>query len=356
MSKKTALVLFAIALSASLGTVLLRAQQAPSQPAVPDPPPVVFRVEVDYVEVDALVADAAGNVVSDLTAADFEVLEDGKPQKVSAFSYVNIPIERALRPLFADRPIEADVQTNDHSEGRIYLLVLDDLHTDFTRSPRVKAAARRFIEQNFGVNDLAAVVFTGRGEDAQDFTNNTRLLLRAIDKFNGRKLQSATVNRLQNIQVNPGTGGLSPGDDIDQQERAFRARNAMATIRRLAEFMGGVRGRRKALLLVGEGVDYNIYEAVGVLGSTASAVIMDTHDAIAAATRGNVAIYAIDPRGLQTGSEDLIVVSSTMPEQGAGLNSMQNELRLSQDSLRVLAANTGGFAAVNQNDLNDAFD
>ena len=35
---------------------------------------------------------------------------------------------------------------------------------------------------------------------------------------------------------------------------------------------------------------------------------------------------------------------------------MQAELRLSQDSLRVLATSTGGFAAVNQNDLNGAFD
>ena len=35
---------------------------------------------------------------------------------------------------------------------------------------------------------------------------------------------------------------------------------------------------------------------------------------------------------------------------------MQSELRLSQDSLRVLAANTGGFAAVNRNDLDGAFD
>jgi VWFA-related protein len=345
----------ALALLLTGSCAALWAQQpAPQAPA--EPPPVTFRVEVDYVEVDALVADAQGNLVSDLRAEDFEVLEDGKPQKVTAFSLVNIPIERTPRPLFADRPIEVDVQTNDHVEGRIYLLVLDDQHTDFTRTPRVKAAARRFIEQNFGTNDLAAVVFTARGEDAQDFTNNQRLLLRAIDKFQGRKLQGATINRLQNTRVNPDTGNVGPGDDIDQQERAFRARNAMSTIRRLSEFMAGVRGRRKALLLVSEGVDYNIYEAVGILGSTASSVLLDTHDAIAAATRGNVSIYALDPRGLQTGSEDLITQSSTFPDQGAGLNTIQQELRLSQDSLRVMASNTGGFAAVNRNDLDGAFD
>jgi VWFA-related protein len=346
---------FALLVSALCSVALWAQQPAPQAPRT-EPPPVTFRVEVDYVEVDALVADAQGNLVSDLRAEEFEVLEDGRPQKVTAFSLVNIPIERAVRPLFANRPVEVDVQTNNNVEGRIYLLVLDDLHTDFTRSPRVKAAARRFIEQNFGTNDLAAVVFTGRGEDAQDFTNDQRLLLRAIDKFLGRKLQGATINRLQGARVNPDTGNVGPGDDIDEQERAFRARNAMSTIRRLAEFMSGVRGRRKALLLVGEGVDYNIYEAVGILGSTASSVMLDTHDAIAAATRGNVSIYALDPRGLVTGGEDLITQSSTFPDQGAGLNSMQSELRLSQDSLRVLAANTGGFAAVNRNDLDGAFD
>ncbi len=69
--------------------------------------------------------------------------------------------------------------------------------------------------------------------------------------------------------------------------------------------MANVRGRRKALMLVGEGVDYDIHEAVGLAGSTASAVLLDTHDAIASATRGNVSIYAIDPRGLTTGDEEL---------------------------------------------------
>ncbi len=351
-SIRTAVVLLAVVVA---GAGVLRGQQAAPQDS-PDQGRAVFRAEVNYVEVDALVVDGQGNPVHDLKADDFEVFEDGKPQKVSAFSLVNIPVERPVRPLFADRPVEADVQTNDRGEGRVYLLVLDDLHTDFTRTPRVKAAARRFIEEKFGTNDIAAVVFTGRGEDAQDFTNNTRLLLRAVDRFNGQKLQSATINKLQAARVDQSTGEFGPGPDNDEQQRAFRARNAMNTIRRLAEFMAGVHGRRKAMLLVGEGVDYNIFEAVGLQGSTASSVMLDTHDAIAAATRGNVSIYAIDPRGLTTGDEDLIGQATTFPQQGAGLNTLFSELRLSQDSLRVLAANTGGFAAVNRNDFDGAFD
>jgi VWFA-related protein len=355
---------FALTLAA-LGGGLLSAQQpaAPQQPpaqqqpgaqAPADQPPVTFRVEVNYVEVDAVVTDGQGVPVRDLTKDDFELFEDGRRQDVTSFSLINIPIERAERPLFAAAPIEADVQDNDSVEGRIYLIVLDDLHTDFTRTPRVRTAAVRFIEQNFGTNDMAAVAFTGRAGDGQDFTNNPRLLINSINKFQGRKLRSATLERIQSARVNPATQQLEPGDDIEQMDRAFRARSMANSVRKLSEFMSGVRGRRKALLLIGEGVDYDIYEAVGILGSTASSVLLDTHDAIAAATRGNVSIYALDPRGLANADADLIEVAGTVGD--AGSRSIQNELRLSQDSLRVLADSTGGFAAVNQNDLNGAFD
>jgi VWFA-related protein len=334
------------------------AQQPPSPAAAAQqPPPVSFLVEVNYVEVDAFVTDAEGKVVTDLTAADFELLEDGKPQKVAAFARVEIPIERADRAIFTTQPVESDVQTNERVEGRVYLIVLDDLHTDLTRAPRVKAAARRFIEQNFGVNDMAAVVYTGgRAKDSQDFTNNRRLLLASIDKFTGRKFTAATVQQLENARPNPDTGQLEAGDDLDREERAFRARSVMSTVRRLADFMAGVRGRRKAMLLIGEGVDYDIFQALGQLGATASSVMQDTHDAIAAATRGNVSIYTIDPRGLLSGTEDLIAVSSTLEAQDVGVGSIMAEQRRAQDSLRVLAANTGGFAAVNRNDMNSAFD
>lgn len=352
-------------LVAGLGAGVLSAQQqAPS-----GPPPVTFRAEVNYVEVDAFVTDQQGNVVTDLSENDFDVREDGKPQKVSSFSLVNIPIQKAERPLFAGKPIPPDVQSNEHLDGRIYLLVLDDLHTDPTRAPRVKAAARRFIEQNFGTNDIAAVVFTGgRSVDSQDFTNNTQLLLNAIDRFTGRKLRSATIEQLEGARTDPTTGNLGPGDDVDSQERAYRARSAMSTIRKLAEFMANVRGRRKAMLLISEGVDYNIYDILGPnlvdlasmqtlpAPSAATAVLEDTREAIAAATRGDVNIYAIDPRGLSTGTEDLITQQDTFEEQGVGLRSLQSELQMSQDALRELADSTGGFAAVNKNDFNGVFD
>src|SRR4030095_5496266 len=117
---------------------------------------------------------------------------------VSAFAFVNMPIARAERPLFSPTAIEPDVDTNVGMDGRIYLFVLDDAHVDLTRGPRVKEALHRFFERDFGVNDMAAVVYTGgRSIDGQDFTNNPRLLLAAVDKFMGRKLRSATRDRLE---------------------------------------------------------------------------------------------------------------------------------------------------------------
>ena len=89
------------------GAVLTSAQEGQIPPSTQ--PPVTFRAEVNYVEVDARVLDDKGAFVPGLTGADFQVFEDGKPQKVSAFSLVNIPVERVQRPLFATAPIEPDV-------------------------------------------------------------------------------------------------------------------------------------------------------------------------------------------------------------------------------------------------------
>ena len=131
----------------------------------------------------------------------------------------------------------------------------------------------------------------------------------------------------------------------------------MSTIRKLAEFMGGVRGRRKAMILIGEGVDYDIFAATGLEGATASAVISDTHDAIAAATRGNV--VHLRHRSTRSGHRHRgSHRASAAPFRTPGLASTPScpSSAASQDSLRVLADSTGGFAAVNRNDMNSAFE
>jgi VWFA-related protein len=348
-------------LAASVVSVAL-AQQAPAPATESGQPPLTFRVEANFVEVDAFVSDTSGKPVTDLRATDFQVLEDGQPQMVSAFSFVNMPIARTERPLFSPTAIEPDVDTNVGMDGRIYLFVLDDAHIDLTRGPRVKEALHRFFERDFGANDMAAVVYTGgRAIDGQDFTNNPRLLLAAVDKFMGRKLRSPTLERLDEYNRQRTAGTRNAGDAVNDPvafERAQKARGMLDSLRRLSDFMAGLHGRRKALVLVSEGIDYDIYNLFDN-NSAASDIISWTRDAIAAATRANVSIYSVDPRGLATPGSELIETSGVAadePNLGLGLQSSIDELRLSQDSLRELSEQTGGFAFVNRNNVDEAFD
>ena len=350
------------ALLAVMSAAIATAQQAapPKEPAPSqEPPPVTFRVEINYVEVDAVVIDAQGRVVTDLTQADFEVLEDGRPQKVAAFSLVNLPIERAVRPLFLGAPVESDVQANTVVEGRIYIIVLDDLHTSFTSTARVRRFLREFIEQSFGTNDLAAIIYTsGRGVAGQEFTNSRRLLLEAVDRFAGRQLRSEA------LEINDSLARRDPSDERSlrlmdplEMERAYNARSTLTAIRDLAAFMEGVRGRRKSMLLISEGISYNIYDPFN--NTSAGIILQQAGDAVAAATRANVAIYGIDPRGLSA-FEEAIETSGTpsdvTPSQFSVTGSLLDSLRLSQQSLQVLANETGGFAAINRNDFAGTFE
>ena len=334
-------------------------QPTPNQPQAPvEQPGLTFRAEVNYIEVDARVVDAQGRFVANLTQKDFQLFEDGKPQPVSVFSFVNIPVERQARPLFANRPIERDVQTNVSGySGRVYLIVLDDTHTQPLLSLRTKAAAKLFVERYMGANDVAAVVHTsGRADASQEFTGNQRLLLQAIDKFMGQKLRSSVLNR---IEEEARTRGLrQPGDpitDIDAMERGMKARNTLDSLRNYAQVLEGVRGRRKALVLFSEGIDYDITDPFN--NRDATTILDATQDAIAAATRANVAFYGFDVRGLGAGMETSAEIQSFPDDPTLGLDSraLANEVRLGQDSLRVLSDETGGFAVVNNNDTAGMF-
>ena len=322
---------------------------------------VTFRAEVNYVEVDAVVTDAEGRIVTDLTQAEFEVLEDGRPQKVTAFSLVDLPIARGVQPLFAGAPIEPDVQTNTVVDGRIYLIVLDDLHTNFTNTPRVKRFLRDFIERSFGANDLAAIVHTsGRATAGQEFTNNRRLLLEAIDRFTGRRARAEALeiaDALNTSLRDPSTDRELKLMDPLEMERAYSARTTLTAVRDLASFLEGVRGRRKSMLLISEGISYNVYDVIN--NSSAGIILQQANEAVAAATRANMAIYAIDPRGLG-GFEEGIEAGGTPSDVLPGDFNLQRTLfdsqRLSQQSLQVLADETGGFAAINRNDFAGAFE
>jgi VWFA-related protein len=340
----------------SLAGAALTAGQAP--PAAPQTQQPTFKVQVDFVEVDALVTDRTGNFVRDLKKEDFQVIEDGRPQTITTFSLVDLPIEQLLRPLGAELPIEPDVKSNERPfDGRVFVMVIDDYHTGFGRTERVKRAARYFIQRNLGSNDLMAVVHTAGGPDmGQEFTSNKRLLLAAVDKTMGNKLRSATAERTDEYYRTRDLGLGGPIRDPAEQERAYYARATLDTLKSVADWFAGVHGRRKSILLVSEGIDYDITDVFN--NQSASTILDATREAIAAATKSNVSIYGIDPRGLTNLGDEEIEIGAYPDDPTLGINSssLANELRLSQDSLRVLSDETGGFAAVNRNDFATAFD
>jgi VWFA-related protein len=328
------------------------AGQTPSAPQGPEVPN--FKLQVDYVEVDAFVTDQQGRFVRDLKKEDFQVFEDRQPQMISAFTLVDIPIERATRPLFAAQALDPDVKTNAQPfDGRVYILVLDDAHVQFQHTPSVKAAARRFIEQNLGANDLMAVVqVQGRAENSQEFTSSKRLLLAAVDKFLGKAERSATLERSDQALNSGGSRRLGQAAvDPVEQKRAFDARATIEELQAVADWFGSVRGRKKTILLVSEGIDYDVDDVFNK--SDASMLIDRTRDLIRSATRSSVTIYSIDPRGL-TDQGDQSIELSSLPS--GGLGSLRNELRLQQNSLRTFAEETGGFAVINTNSFTGAFD
>ena len=233
-----------------------------AQTPAPPQPPVTFKVEVNYVEIDAHVTDAQGNFVRTLSRDDFQIIEDGKPQALTAFSMVDIPIARVDPPLFSATAIAPDVVTNRMPfEGRVFVLVLDDLHTRFTRTARTRAAARQFVERYVGANDIVAVVNTsGYGKSMQDFTSSRQLALTAIDRAMGGKAESSTQAALQDYYQNrdiPGAAS-SANASFNEMQRFNNARNSMRTLKNLADFMAGMRGRRKAVVYFSEGLNYNV--------------------------------------------------------------------------------------------------
>jgi len=305
--------------------------------------PPTFRTQIDAVEVDAFVTDREGRPVPNLTADDFEVLEENRPQRITSFSEVSIPINPPT-PYSPTVP-EPDVATNTGDEGRLYVIVFDELKpvrqtgSDDSSSGGIALRARQFlhafIEQHFEPDDIGIVVSVGRARaaDMQDFTNSRRLLLRAIDSYSGG------FPALDDFPADAPGGGVapSPGDP-------FAVRQQTRALRDLMESLERIQGRRKALIYITNEVGdstfgagaANVWNVIDYRSGVRSIEFDDLRAAMTAAMRGGVAFYVFDPAGadpLATGGNEL--------ERMSGL--------------RKLSAATGGFAIVNSNGFAEAF-
>lgn len=365
------------ALSVTAGVVLASALVAAQAPEV------TFKVEVNYVEEDVRVVDKDGNFVRGLKQEDFQVLEDGKPQKVQTFGMVDIPNTRLRKPLYLGPdalPIEPDVAVNKQVlDGRLYLIVLDDYHVAPLRTQNVRNLARRFVLEKLGPDDQAAVVVTsGLMRASQDFTQNRRLLVEAIENFVGQKMPSAGVARNESKSRDMDGKGQPIDDAGDPMtidpvnryvtddratERMFQTRQALNSLRSIAEWMSAIQGRRKAIIYISEGADYNLFDIfTGGDPSNFSfenfnMIQTETWDTVSAASRSNVQIYSVDPRGLTSMAQEDIEIGGLAPgAYNLGPKQLAQELQTSQDNLRILSEETGGVAFVGRNNFDTAFD
>ncbi len=323
------------------------ARRSPQAAQAPQQPRLTFRATADYVEVDAVVTDSNGEFARGLTAADFDLREDGASQTVDAFSLVDIPFARVPET----EPVLPDIITNDRDfEGRVYLLVLDSTHVAPSRSKTVRELAHQFILDDVGANDLAAVIQLP-SSSAQDFTSNKRLLLSAVDRFVGNQVPSPVMAEAADPE--------SAQDPARTLERASAARDTLFSLRSLVKYLAGLQGRRKALVLFSEGLNYDTDKVVplrepGAVDDSkyAADVNADIAATVADATRSNVSFYTIDPRGLASAGDDTVLVG---PGASRTLE-MDAEIRREQGRLRTLASETGGLSVVGTNSFDTGFD
>ena len=347
----------ALALSTTVG-----AQQAPQTPAAPQNPNATFRVAIDFVTTDVIARNNRDQFVADLTKNDFELYEDGVKQDITSMTLVHGGRVHNLASPPAPAAQEGLVlpvsRPRNDTAGRIFLIIVDDLHLDFRNTGRIRDLFKRIAKTLVHEGDMFSIVSTGPSSLAIDPTYDLKVLEESIKKITGSGLKPADI-----IQGSEGADGPS--------EVRYRAHVAFSTVHDMLVQMEKINNRRKAVIWVSNGYDFNPFAESrlgedpvfgGRFGQTREEgrqqqgmtnqnqfadadLVRELAEVTRTANRANATLYTIDPRGLVAGAD--------LDEQ---LDPVEfgEYVRKTQDSLRVLAEQTGGIAVVNQNNFDKA--
>jgi len=363
----------------AVSLVDLRGQASPQQPPAPDETPT-FRVGTRVATVDAVVVDERGQHVTDLTPADFEIVERGKRQPVRQAVYVRVvgsngvaipapaPVQSApladapapaaprARPLAGGSGLAAADRT-----GRVIAVVVDDLGLSFESTADVRRMLTRYVDTQVGPGDLVAIIRTAGGVGAlQQFTTDRRLLHAAIERVRWSLQSRSGVAAFE--AVVPGSSAALVTRKGETPEELRQEVTSAGTLGALQYVLRGIAPMpgRKSVVFVSEGFDLGIRDAKASRTWAAFTRVMDD------ANRAGVVVYTMDARGLQTGGitaeDDPQTAKIAMPSRETASpnpttvarDAQQNRIRQlndSQDSLVYLAEQTGGFAVLNTNDL-----
>jgi len=269
---------FSAAITAALlfGNVLsVGAQQQPappppqaSQAAAPaEPSGVVIQKETKLVLVDAVVTDKKGNYVHDLTQNVFKVYEDNKEQAISSFSS------------------GAEAVTQPNGQRHYLILFFDNSTMAAPDQIQARGAAQKFIEANASPESLMAVVdFGGSLRIVQNFTANASLLSAAVS---GVKTSAVDPNAPP-PDVTVASTAMPPlgMSSLLNAQADFGARTMLLAVRSVAKNLRSIPGRKMMILFSGG------FPLTPENESELTATID-------ACNKSNVAIYAVDARGLQ---------------------------------------------------------
>ena len=301
----------------------------------------VFRAGIQYVSVDVVVTDSNDKPITDLQNFDFEILDRGKPQQIVDFRLVTIPVGD---PGTAVITRTSDVISNatPGPDSRLFVVMIDDLHTLEYELIQIKQVATEFI-QSLAPTDEVALVFVGRSDLGINFTTDRARLLQAVDRT--REALGMGIDAL-------GRSGNGAGARNVVQSYGRALASTLSTTAMAIEGSGHA---RRAIVYIGAGTPLD--PNAGMRGD--ERLFADTlHEELKAAydkaRRANVPIYTLDPRGLVQPA-DAVRGGIGMSADRAPLGSdVPLRIRLQQENLAVTAINTGGRAFTNQSSLSNA--
>ena len=371
------------------------ATQSPAagQPAAPQEEPQLprFRGGTNLVRLDAYVS-ANGAAVTDLTADDFEVFEDDKPQKVEGFELVrargpgaNTDTVSSPNPNSTQEQREA---AQDPS-ARVFVVFVDNWHVSLGGSARSSEPIAAFLDKVVGPGDLVGVMTPDIS--AENITLTRRgtgidRMLRDAWTFGQRDRLNTLDPHEQDIKACYPEAGSTSGIAQEMIDR-LREQKTLRALDGMIRYLDGLREERKFVVLLSEGwilfrrsdqlarplgsTPPGGAQPVGVGGDGRLTTQSDPRNGAAAgiegcerervmlsyidhelevrqlaqrANRANVSFYPVDPRGLTAFDESLGAARPRSPEED------RQRLGARQDALKTLAEQTDGAWVLNTND------
>jgi VWFA-related protein len=313
--------------------------------AIPAQPPT-FSTSTQLVIETVSVKDKDGKPVTGLTPADFTITEDGVPQTIKFFEYQQL--EATAPPTPANPRIEllprltkSQIAPETPGDIRYRNRRLLALYFDLTAMPapdqlRAFNAAKSFVRTQMTAADLLAVMTFSSGavQVLQDFTADRNRILSI--------LETLIVGEDENAPEDPSDTGAAFGQN-DAEFNIFFTDRQLAALQTAANMLGRLQ-EKKSLVYFASGLRLNGLNNQAQLTATINAAI-----------RAGVSLWPVDARGLVASAP--MGDASRGSSGGAGLytgstaNAHAANLQRSQDTLWTLAADTGGKAFLDSNDL-----